>query len=207
MDKRFSTAETDSGETQMTKDEDVRNSLAYVIDPQTQLKELLAALPQRIRTRTPQEVVIELVAHLERNHLFPQTHYAFGEKLFIPRLIRMVETLGKHWVGPLPDEVLIQWEGPWRSIKTVADQLRHDSPQSFREAIIQSADGISKAWYVFTRSLRLGDYGRKRIVIAYDTSDLSGAPLYLFTDALYWEGSRIVQMWQYRWEERMFLDE
>jgi len=189
----------------MTKGGDERNGLAYAIDPRTQLKELLAALPQRIRTRTPREVVIELITHLERNHLFPHAHYAFAEKLFIPRLIRMIETFGKHWVGPLPDEVLIQWEGPWWKIKKVADQLRHDSPQSFREAIIQSADGTSQAWYIFTRSVRLDDYGRKRIVIAYDTSDLSGPPLYLFTDARYWEGSRIVQMWQYRWDEQLFV--
>jgi hypothetical protein len=53
--------------------------------------------------------------------------------------------------------------------------------------------------------VRLDHYKRKRIVIIHETEDLTDTPVFLFSDALFWEGHRIAQLWQYRWEERMFL--
>ncbi len=34
---------------------------------------------------------------------------------------------------------------------------------------------------------------------------ITDPPVYLFADALFWESRHIVQTWQYRWEEQMFL--
>jgi hypothetical protein len=166
----------------------------------------IAELPENFKGKTPCEIVLALITDLEQKKTFPQAHYAVSSRLLTPQLAQVIESYGKHWVGQLEGTTAIQWEGPWWKIGKVAEQLRRNSPLSFREAKIQTANQTIAIWYVFTRSVRLEGYGRKRIVIAHDTPDLSGTPLYLFTDALYWEGRRVVQMWQYRWDEHLFAE-
>jgi len=168
------------------------------------LQAFLTVLPKTFTARNPGGIVHALIVDLERRATFPQAHYALADRLLTPKLARVIESAGKHWVGQLEGTCPIQWEGPWSTIGKVAKLIRHNSPQSFREVSICDTDGVSKILYIFTRSLRVDNYGRKRIVIAYENADLVGTPLFLFTDALYWEGHRIMQTWQYCWEEHMF---
>jgi len=172
---------------------------------QSQFSELLALLPSSSRAQEPSDVAYALVADLEEKGTFPDAHYVLAERLLTPRLAKLIESVGKHWVGQLEGRCPIQWEGPWLRLEQVAEKLREESPQSFRSSSILDTHEVSRPVYIFSRSVRLDHYGRKRIVIMHGTEDLSDPPLFLFIDALFWEGRRIVQMWQYRWEERMFL--
>ncbi len=52
--------------------------------------------------------------------------------------------------------------------------------------------------------VRLKKYGRKRLVIVHETSDLSDAPRFLLTDALHWDASRVFTTWSYRWSVEIF---
>ena len=52
--------------------------------------------------------------------------------------------------------------------------------------------------------VRLKKYGKKRLVIAHETEDLSDTPRFLLTDALNWEITRIIQTWNYRWSVEVF---
>ena len=47
-------------------------------------------------------------------------------------------------------------------------------------------------------------YGKKRLVIAHETEDLSDAPRFLLTDALHWDITRIIRTWNYRWSVEVF---
>ncbi len=38
----------------------------------------------------------------------------------------------------------------------------------------------------------------------HEESDLNDTPRYLITDALHWEGGRMLQTWSYRWSSELF---
>ena len=47
--------------------------------------------------------------------------------------------------------------------------------------------------------VRLKRYGRKRLVIVHEQEDLGDTPRLLLTEALYWDRSRVLEIWSYRW--------
>lgn len=55
-----------------------------------------------------------------------------------------------------------------------------------------------------TKVVRLKKYGKKRLVIAHETEDLSGKPRFLLADALHWDITRIIRTWNYRWSIEVF---
>ena len=170
------------------------------------LPEVLTNLRVLLRNKKPADAVVDIVAHVEREKLFPEAHYAFEAGLLTPRLTRFIEDTGKHWVSELNGSCHIQWEGPWRPLERVAEDLRRESSLSFRSFPVRSLNEETKTFHAFTRSVRLDHYGRKRIVIVHEQANLKDAPYFLFTDALYWEGSRILETWLYRWQEKLFQE-
>ena len=82
--------------------------------------------------------------------------------------------------------------------------LRRDHPESFRHIKVNCRNGETREHWVFTKQIRLKRYGRKRLVIVHDTSDLSGTPRYYLTDALHWESVRVLETWSYRWSSEIF---
>jgi len=173
---------------------------------QSRVGELLTSLPQQRSTPLLIDKVFALVESIERAQLFPKADYVFERNLLTPRLAQMIEGTGKHWIGQLPSSRTIQWEGPWQRLGLVAARLQQTSPQSFRTVSLRSLDGTNTTAQVFTRSIHLDFYGRKRLVIAHTQADLSDSPLFLFTNALHWEGQRIIEAWQYRWTAAMFSE-
>jgi hypothetical protein len=57
---------------------------------------------------------------------------------------------------------------------------------------------------VFTKTLRLKRYGRKRIVMVHEQADLTDSPRFLVTDALHWESGRILETSSFRWAAELF---
>jgi hypothetical protein len=57
---------------------------------------------------------------------------------------------------------------------------------------------------VFTKTVRLKRYGRKRLVIVHEQADLADQPRFLLTDALHWEAGRVIRVWSYRWPVEIF---
>jgi len=166
---------------------------------------LLVALPQSTRGQKSDDIMHVLISDLEEKGTYPDAPYILAHPLLTPEIAKLIENAGKHWVGQLEGRCFIQWEGPWRRLEQVAAKLRQESPQGFRAVLVSCTDGTSKMVRIFSRTVRLDHYGRKRIVIMHETTDLIDTPVFLFTDALFWEGHRIAQLWQYRWEKRMFL--
>jgi hypothetical protein len=168
------------------------------------LRQLIASFAKQLAHKRPTEQVVAVIAALEEDNTFSGIQYAFERSVFSPRLATFIERHGRHWVSDLEGGRDVQWQGPWMRIEQVAEILRRESPQGFRRLAIRWEPGQTKQFWALTRSVRLDDYGRKRVVIAYEREDLSDPALFLFSSALHWEGNRVLEMWNYRWLARLF---
>ena len=98
----------------------------------------------------------------------------------------------------------ILWQEEWRRIDEVATELRQTHPESFRQVHVRCRNGERKEFWAFTKSVRLKRYGRKRIAMVHERSDLTDTPRFLVTDAVHWESGRIIETWSFRWAAEVF---
>src|SRR5574339_224483 len=166
--------------------------------------ELLHYHKNRLAYRKRTEMVVEIVRQLEAEGQFPQAHYAFDNGVLCLPLTRFIEAQGKHGGSELESSGGIQWQGQWRRGDEVAAELRTQHPSSFRRLQVTGRNSEEKTYWVFTKTVRLKRYGRKRLVIVHEQAGLSDSPRFLLTDALHWEGARIIRVWSYRWPVEIF---
>jgi hypothetical protein len=166
--------------------------------------ELLHHLQHRLEYKKRTEIVVEIVEQLEQEGHFPEAHYAFDTGVLTLELTRLIESKDKHWVSELECSRNILWRGHWQRIEEVAADLRRDSPQSFRAVQVRCRNGETKTCWIFTKTVRLRRYGRKRVVIVHERADLTDSSRYLVTDALHWESGRIIETWTFRWTAELF---
>jgi hypothetical protein len=62
---------------------------------------------------------------------------------------------------------------------------RQEHPESFRPKNVRCRNGEIWQIWALTKVVRLKKYGRKRLVVVHETTDLSDAPRFLLTDALH----------------------
>jgi len=86
----------------------------------------------------------------------------------------------------------------------VAAELRTHHPESFRAVSVTCRNGEDKQLFVFTKTVRLKKYGRKRLVVVHEQEDLTDELCFLLTNALHWESGRVIQTWSYRWPYEIF---
>ncbi len=139
----------------------------------------------RLEYKKRTEIAREIVTQLEQEGHFPQAHYAFDNGVLNLELTRCLEHAGKHWVSELESSRHIQWQGQWRRVDAVAAALRYAHPESFRLMRVRCRNGETKAFWAFTKVVRLKRYGRKRLVIGHASEALCDAPRCLLTDALH----------------------
>jgi hypothetical protein len=168
------------------------------------LLELLHYRMHRLEYKKRTAIAREIVTQLEQEGHFPQAHYAFDNGVLNLELTRGIEHAGKHWVSELERSRHIQWQGQWQRVDAVAEALRHAHPESFRLMQVRCRNGETKACWAFTKVVRLKRYGRKRLVIVYESEALRDAPRFLLTDALHWESGRVIETWSYRWTSEIF---
>lgn len=166
--------------------------------------ELLHYHKNRLAYRKRTDIAVAIVRQIEAEGQFPQAHYAFDNGVLCLPLTRDIEAYGKHWVAELEKSRLIQWQGQWRRVDEVAAALRTQHPSSFRRLPVTCRNGDEKTFWVFTKTVRLKRYGRKRLVIVHEQADLSDPARFLLTDALHWDGARIIRAWSYRWPVEIF---
>jgi hypothetical protein len=182
----------------------VQTSYAQMEQVQTRLLELLHHLEHKLAYKKRTEIVVEMVAHLETERQFPQADYAFDNGVLTIELTRLIESKGKHWVSELESSRHMLWQDKWCRIDAVATELRQKHPESFRKVSVRCRNGEQKEFWVFTKSVRLKRYGRKRIAIVHERDDLADNPRFLVTDALHWESGRIIETWSFRWAAEVF---
>jgi hypothetical protein len=181
-----------------------QESYEQMAQAQRRLLELLHYHSHRLQYRKRTEMAVEIVRRLEAEGRFPQAHYAFDNGVLTLELTRLIESEGKHWVSEVEVSRHIQWQGRWRRVDEVGAELRHHHPESFRKVEVSCRNGEEKVFFAFTKVVRLKRYGRKRWVIVHERENLTDAPRFLLTDALYWESGRVIQTWSYRWASEVF---
>jgi hypothetical protein len=171
---------------------------------QERLLELLYHQKHKLEYKKRTEIALEMVQQIEQEGLFPEANYAFDNGVLTLDLTRYIESRGKHWVSEIECSRHINWSGEWQRVDTIAETLRREHPESFRHIKVKCRNGEIKDYWVFTKQVRLKRYGHKRLAIVHETSDLTDTPSYYLTDALHWEGGRILETWSYRWSSEVF---
>ena len=184
--------------------ETAQASYAQMDAVRQRLLELLPHQLHRRRYRKRTEIVVEIVRQLEAEGHFPQANYAFDNGVLTVALTRMIEQGRKHWVSEIECSRYIQWEGRWRRVDEVATELRTQHPESFRLIAVKCRNGHVKQYWAFTKVVRLKKYGAKRCVMVHEQEALQDSPRFLLTDAKYWESTRIIETWSYRWTAEVF---
>jgi hypothetical protein len=170
----------------------------------SRLLDLLHHLHHRRAYKKRTDMVLEMVEQLEHEGHFPQASYAFDNALLTLALARLIEGVGKHWVSELERSRHIQWQGQWRRVDEVAQDLRTEHPERFRPLEGRCRNGERKPFWAFTKVVRLKRYGRKRLVMVHEQADLGDEPRFLLSDALHWESGRVIETWSYRWAAEIF---
>jgi hypothetical protein len=117
---------------------------------------------------------------------------------------RLIESKGKQWGSELESSRHILWQDQGRRIDEGAKELRQNHPESFRRVVVRCRNGEKKEFWAFTKTVRLKRYGRKRIAMVQERSDLTDTPRFLVTDAVHWESGRIIETWSFRWAAEVF---
>ncbi len=168
------------------------------------LIELLHYQKNRLAYRKRTEIAVEIVRQLESEDRFPNADYAFDQGVLSRPLTEVIEEKGKHWVTEVECSRNILWHSQWPRVDRVAARLKTEHPESFRHKLVRCRNGEKRDIWAFTKVVRLKKYGRKRLVIVHETSDLSDAPRFLLTDANHWDASRVFATWSYRWSVEIF---
>jgi hypothetical protein len=182
----------------------VQASYEQMEQVRTRLLELLYHMEHRLAYKKRTEIVVERVAQVEEEGQFPQADYAFDNGVLTLELTRLIESKGKHWVSEVESSRHILWKDHWCRIDEVATELRQTHPESFRRVQVRCRNGETKAFWGFTKTVRLKRYGRKRIAMVHERADLIDKPRFLVTDALHWESGRIIETWSFRWAAEVF---
>jgi len=157
--------------------------------------ELLHDHQNRVGYRQRTDIAVAIVPPLEAEGQFPQAHAAFDNGVLCLPLTRRIEAHGKHGVSELESSRLLHWQGQGHRVDEVATGLRTQHPSSFRRLQVTGRHGDENTYWVFTKTVRLKRYGRTRWVIVYEQADLSDSPRFVLTDALHWEGARLIRVW------------
>lgn len=181
-----------------------KDSYEQMEDLQTRLMELLYHQKHKQEYKKRTEIAYELVVQIEQEGLFPEANYAFDNGVLSLDLTRYIEGCGKHWVSEIECSRHIQWHGEWQRVDAVAESLRQEHPESFRYKKVKCRNGETKEYWVFSKVVRLKRYGKKRLAIVHERKDLTDTPRFYLTDALHWEGGRMLETWSYRWSSEIF---
>jgi hypothetical protein len=168
------------------------------------LLELLYHHKHKLEYKKRTEIAYEMVVQIEQEGLFPEANYAFDNGVLNLDMTRYIEGCGKHWVSEIECSRNIHWFGQWQRVDAIAEELRLKHPESFRHIRVKCRNGEIKDYWVFSKAVRLKRYGKKRLAIVHETEDLTDTPSFYLTDALHWEGGRILETWSYRWSSEIF---
>ena len=185
---------------QMTR----RESYEQMEQVHQRLLELLHYHQHHLRYRKRTQMAVDVVKQLESEGDYPQADYAFDQGVLTVALTNLIESSNKHWVSEIERTRLILWQDKWQQVQSVAAQLKQAHHGSFRYKKVRCRNGEIREIWAFTKVIRLKKYGRKRLVIVHEKSDLSDAPRFLLTDALHWDSSRVFATWSFRWPVETF---
>lgn len=149
--------------------------------------------------RTKQELGQELVRDAVAQALPFATVLFDGWYLHLG-LIEAIEQSHKDWIGGLPKDRLVDWQGQWVQIQ---QYLKTIPPEAYRRYEIQGTP-----YWVFTKVLEVKSLKRRvRIIASYDNAALHGEPKLLVTNRKDWKPIKILTSLLYRWPTETFNED
>jgi hypothetical protein len=122
---------------------------------QKRLVELLSYQRNRLAYRKRTEIAVEIVRQIESEGQFPKADYAFDNGVLTLDLTKLIESKNKHWVSEIECSRHINWEGQWRRVDEVDEELRTKHPESYRPVKAKGRNGEERQYWAFTKVARL----------------------------------------------------
>jgi hypothetical protein len=159
------------------------------------LEELLAYQRNRLQAKTKSELAVELMNQMEGSGVAPDA-YAVDSGLFTPTIIGHVEQLNKPWVADSEKSRILYSKGKQYNCETFNATL---SAEAFKPITVRLGQQKKTRW-VFSCTVRIRRYGKVRIAIIYHQPDKQGNPIYVFTNMLVWNKTKLLQVRLHRWD-------
>jgi len=139
--------------------------------------------------RSKVDLAMDLVDECEKRGVAAE-NYVFDAWYLSKRLTEHVEACGKGWVSRLKANRIIYHEKKRMSIKKFGKTV---SREAFKALKV-----LDKTYWAYSQVLDVNKIGKVRVVICYDNEKLKGKPVFLATNRLYWEETRVVQCYSLR---------
>jgi len=149
--------------------------------------------------RTKQQLAAELVTDAVQHEL-PFATVLFDSWYLHANLLDTIEAHHKDWIGGLPKDRLVKWQGEWLQVQAY---LKTIPAQAYHCHLINGT-----AYWAFSKVLEVKSLQRRvRIVASYDNPELTGEPKLLVTNRKDWEPTHILTSYGYRWPTETFNED
>ena len=159
------------------------------------LMEVLAYQRNRQEAKTKSEVAVELIDEMEQSALAPDA-YAVDSGLFTPTIISRIEQLNKPWVADSEKNRILYHKGERYNCETFNATLEKSA---FKPITVRLGSQEKTRW-VFSCTVRIGRYGKVRLAIIYHHPDKEGTPIFVFTNMLVWNATKLLSVRLHRWD-------
>jgi len=127
----------------------------------------------------------------------PIDAYVLDAALLTPELAEKIESYNQAWVSRLAKNRLI--ERPGRQNVKLIDFAKSLPRNLFKPVQVQTRQGESREYWCFSKTVKVKDWKKVRIVISYDNENLEGEPIFLVTNKKNWtQPAKTVQLYMYR---------
>jgi hypothetical protein len=188
-----------------------RMRLHKEVDPTLLQDPEFAALHEQFRTKI--DLAIELLeAAVQRGLAFATV--VFDGWYLSPALVQAAQRLGKDWISLLKknrnletnsfvlkdaDGKRIPLEGPHITVEKLVPLI---PAAAYREVQVKD-----KSYWTFTRTVRIPGLGQVRLVISFETADLTGTYIVLVSNRADWTAQRMIATYLQRWPIETFYQD
>ncbi len=133
--------------------------------------------------KTQNELAAELVDECEQHDLKVDA-YVCDAALASAELTAKIESYGKAWVSRMAKNRLVQVaSGGFETVESFAHSL---PKEVFKPIQVHTRHGEQRTYWCFSKCLMVHKWRKLRVVISYDSAELSGEPIYLITNRTHW---------------------
>jgi hypothetical protein len=118
------------------------------------------------------------------------------------------------YVGTLASDDQVILKRGHRTLDEFAEQLKQEHLQAIKTGkqpifhkIGISYKGEQETYYSYCRTHRIHNFGKQRLVINFNQSDLSGSPSFYNSNRLYWQAVGITRIRRHRWPVEVYHEE
>jgi hypothetical protein len=128
---------------------------------------------------------------------FKKDAYVCDAALVTKELMNRIEEYGQAWVSRLAKSRLVQTaNGAFETVESFARSL---PKEVFKPVKVKTRHGEERTYWCFSKTVRVHDWKRIRLVISYDNEKLDGEPIYLITNKKNWvQPQKTVQIYMMR---------